>query len=108
MVEGLAGKQTYAPDAEVQDTLLARLTGLRAETLPTKSGFWEQEVSQLGSLGNVESIKLDGGFQMMADEQSGGVDIFDRTGKLVIDDLRFDSQGNLSPDSLKLLQENGW
>ena len=108
VVEGLAGKQTYAPDAEVQDTLLARLTGLRAETLPTKSGFLEQEVSQLGSLGNVESIKLDGGFQMMADEQSGGVDIFDRTGKLVINDLRFDSHGNLSPDSLKLLQENGF
>ncbi|MDO4870599.1 MAG: hypothetical protein Q3996_00670 [Candidatus Saccharibacteria bacterium] len=109
VIEGMSGKQQYSVGAEVEDTLLARMTGLRAEKLAdVKTGFLEQELQNLGSPNNVEGIKLDGGFQMVADKSSGGIDIVDKAGKVVVDDLRFDGSGNLTKESLAALRDSGF
>lgn len=107
-LEGLIKQPTYAAGDKVDNTFLAQVTGLGAEKFRPSYGLELQDLQSLGAPDGVREIKLDGGFKMVADQQSGAFDIVNASGEVAVDDLRFDAQGNFTPESLQLLRDSGF
>lgn len=106
VLENVIGQANYSTDTPVQDTLLARVLNRGVEVSKSKIDFRDQHLENIFN-NNIGTVQINGGFSLVADHATKGIDLLDATGKIVLDDLQVEN-GNFTTQSLRLLQDAGF